>query len=306
MRRTLLVLAVLSLPALASPASAQIRASEPASFTQAIDGTLFRIDYYRPRVRGRSPIFGVGGVVWEHTWTPGANWATKLSFQKDITFEGVKVPAGTYSLWIDLDDQTMMPKEFFLEPDTLIFHMVGPAAADDQIRFPVTLEEAPFTELLTWDFQDISTTGGVLALRWGTHKIAFDIGVEPSMRFTTLPEEAAPVLGDFEVRFVSPDGGESPPFSVRFFRTDDGVLHADWEGVMTPDGDEDTWFNTLDMWFLPGGGERAFVPGEAYDGELREVWAGYVAEFELGEGPSGGFQIRDDLDEIFMRATRVR
>ena len=146
----LLVVAFLLLPT--AQADAQIRASEPSSFTQAVDGTVFRIDDYRPRARGRSPLFGTDAVVWEHTWTPGANWATKLSFQKPIELDGVSVPAGIYSLWFDLDPVSFMPHEFFLEPDTLIFHTMGPARADDQIRFPVTITEGAFREVMTWDF----------------------------------------------------------------------------------------------------------------------------------------------------------
>lgn len=290
----------------AAPSHAQIRASEPASLTQAIDGTVFRMEYYRPRVRDRSPLFGPDAVVWEHTWTPGANWATKLAFQKDIVFEGVEVQAGVYSVWIDLDPVSFLPHELFLEPDTLIFHTMGPPPADDQIRFPVTLEEAPFKELLTWDFEDLSSTGGILALRWGTARMAFEVEVEPSMRLTVTPEEAGPILGAWEGRFLGPDGQESPPVSVRFEHTDDGVLHADWEGVPAQNGEGlDEWFNSLDMWILPLGAPGFFVPGEAYDGEFRETWAGFTVEFDPVEGTSTTFEIRDDLDRPFMRGRRV-
>ena len=183
---------------------------------------------------------------------------------------------------------------------------MGPARGDDQIRFPVTLEEAPFREVLTWDFEDIRSDGGTMALRWGTHRIAFDVKVEPSMRATTTEEEAAPVLGAFEARFISQDGQSTPPFSIRFFRTDDEILHADWEGVPAmPDGSEE-FFNSLDMWLLPGGADGWFVPGEAYANVLREPWAGYFFEFDLAEGPYPSFLIRDDLDRVFIRAKRVK
>ncbi|HSG48978.1 MAG TPA: DUF2911 domain-containing protein, partial [Longimicrobiales bacterium] len=176
---------VLALPLLAPGAQAQIRASEPTTLTQTIDGTVFRVEYYRPRAKGRIPLFGEDAVVWEHIWTPGANWATKLAFQRPIELEGRKIEPGVYSLWFEMDED-MMPREFFLEPDTLIFHTVGPQRADDQIRFPVALEDGyPHRELLTWDFEDYRHDGGTLALRWGTHRVGFDVKVEPSMRLTT-------------------------------------------------------------------------------------------------------------------------
>ncbi len=67
----------LSLP---SDGAAQIRASERGSLSQTIDGTVISLDYARPQVRGRSPIFG-GFVHWVvfnvppqlHTLPPGAS-----------------------------------------------------------------------------------------------------------------------------------------------------------------------------------------------------------------------------------------
>ncbi len=308
--RAVLVAIVAGLALVSSPSDvdAQIRASEPSSFTQAIDGTEFRMEYFRPRVRGRSPLFGPDAVVWEHTWTPGANWATKLAFQKDIEFEGVEIPAGVYSLWIELDGESWLPKEIFFEPDTLIFHTMGPARADDQIWIPVTMEDdAPFRELLTWDFEDISSTGGVLALRWGTHRIAFDIEVEPSLSVVTEAEAAAPLLGMWEVQFVGPGGEMSPPASMRVFHTDDGVVHADWEGVPARDGSgPDAWFNSLDMWLIPLPSDGFFLPGEAYDNELRETWAGYTMEFDPVAGTSTAMEVRDEFDALVMKGRRVR
>jgi len=286
-------------------AHAQIRASEPATLTQTIDGTVFRIDYYRPRVRGRSPVFGKDGVVWERVWTGGANWATRISFQKPIEFEGVPIPAGTYSVWFDLDDETLLPAEFFFEPDTLIFHTMGPPRADDQIRFPVTMTDAPFREVLTWDFEDLRSDGGTLALRWGPGRFAFDVKVEPSQRQVTTEEEAAPVIGDFGMEMVAPDGTPAASFSIAFFRTDDGVLHADWKDVPAmPDGSEE-FFESLDMWLLPAGAQGWFVPGEAYDGELQETWAGSFFEFDVEGSRSESFVVRDEFDNVMARGRRV-
>jgi len=311
LRRSALLVAILAaagaLALVPQGGAAQIRASERATLTQDIDGTVFRIEYYRPRVKDRSPLFGKDAVVWEHIWTPGANWATKLAFQRPIELEGRKIEPGVYSLWFDMDEE-MMPAEFFLEPDTLIFHTVGPARADDQIRFPATLEDGyPHQEVLTWDFEDYRSDGGTLALRWGTHRIAFDVKVEPSMRMTTTPEEAAPVEGTFEAVMVGPDGSASPPFSIRFFRTDDGVLHADIEGVPPgPVPGEDEFFNGLDMWLLPREGvEGWFMPGEAYDGVYTESWAGMFFEFALADGASPSFVLWDEFDAPFMRGTRI-
>ncbi len=59
-------------------ASAQIRASELQTIAQVVDGTRITVEYSRPRLRGRTAIFGTKAVKWDEVWTPGANWATTL------------------------------------------------------------------------------------------------------------------------------------------------------------------------------------------------------------------------------------
>src|ERR671912_35798 len=83
------------------PAShAQIRASEIGTMSQIIDGTKITMEYSRPRVRGRDPLFGTRIVRWDEVWTPGANWATTFDVTKDLTLGGQRVPKGKYSMWI--------------------------------------------------------------------------------------------------------------------------------------------------------------------------------------------------------------
>ncbi len=54
-------------------ADAQIRASELQSIAQTVDGTTLRVTYSRPRLRGRSQVFGTRAVHWGEVWAPGAN-----------------------------------------------------------------------------------------------------------------------------------------------------------------------------------------------------------------------------------------
>lgn len=310
MRRLALLLpagvALLVLAALPDAGRAQIRASEPSTFTQAIDGTEFRIEYYRPRTRGRSPLFGPDAVVWEHIWTPGANWATKLEVNRGVEIQGVEVPAGIYSVWMEMDDG-MMPRELFLEPDTLIFHTQGPARAEDQIAIPVAMEnDAPFVEVMRWDFEDISSTGGVLALRWGPHRFQWDVKVQPSMLQTVTEAAAAPALGRYEVWMMDPDGREVGPMGMEITVDDHGHLMADISGAPpNPDGSP-SFFDVVDLWLLPANAEGWFIPGEAYDHVLRETWAGSFMEFDPAGEEYDAFTLRDDLDRPFMRGRRVR
>ncbi|HEX9484759.1 MAG TPA: DUF2911 domain-containing protein, partial [Gemmatimonadaceae bacterium] len=82
------LLSVIASGVIACPAHAQIRASEPATFTQTIDGTKITMQYSRPRARGRETLFGSSDVVrWNEVWTPGANYATTLEVSKPVKLE---------------------------------------------------------------------------------------------------------------------------------------------------------------------------------------------------------------------------
>jgi hypothetical protein len=47
--------------------------------------------------RGRA-LFGAGEVG--HAWHPGADSATRISFDKDVVLEGKPLAVGEYSLWL--------------------------------------------------------------------------------------------------------------------------------------------------------------------------------------------------------------
>jgi len=55
------------------------------------------VDYGRPLRRGRT-IFG-GIVPFDTVWRTGANAATQLRTDVDLSIGGVTIPAGTYTLW---------------------------------------------------------------------------------------------------------------------------------------------------------------------------------------------------------------
>jgi hypothetical protein len=302
--RTLAAAALIAVM-LPSEGSAQIRASEPSTVTQTIDGTVFTIDYYRPRTRDRSPLFGKDAVVWEDPWTPGANWATTLSFQNPITFEGVQVEPGTYSIWMDMSEDEFLPETLILDPGERLFHTTPPEERAEQIRFPIEREEAPFVDVLTWGFEELRTDGGTLALRWGTMRMAFDIKVEPSMRVTVTQEEAAPIEGTWDFVVMGPGGQMADPIHTVITLGDDEHLHLDFQGITGDPMGPGTgpWMEELDMWLLPFA-ERIFAPSEAYDGVLWEVWEGMFFEFNLVDGRSTEFELRGPDDEVMARGTR--
>src|SRR6476620_5851663 len=99
--KTILSLVLVAL-CLVSQAQVKTPAPSPAGSVSTVVGlTDVKIDYSRPRIKGRK-IFGEGaGFVtpYDSLWRTGANDGTKITFSDDVTVEGSKVPAGTYLIY---------------------------------------------------------------------------------------------------------------------------------------------------------------------------------------------------------------
>lgn len=83
--------------------------SPPATATATIAGKTITITYSSPRVRGREgKIFTKDGLIGHDSqypiWRAGANAATTLKTDADLTIGGLNVPAGTYTLFVDISD----------------------------------------------------------------------------------------------------------------------------------------------------------------------------------------------------------
>jgi hypothetical protein len=72
-------------------------ASPADSATGTISGSMIKINYSSPAVKGRK-IWGEL-VPYDKVWRLGANYATIFETSKDIVVEGKKLPAGKYSLY---------------------------------------------------------------------------------------------------------------------------------------------------------------------------------------------------------------
>jgi hypothetical protein len=286
MTRTILVFVVAAI-GLSGVAQAQIRASERAAVTQTVDGTTITMDYSRLHVRGRDTLFG-GVVPWGKVWT-GANWATTIEVNRDITIDGYALATGVYSVWFEVQ-----PEEWtvIFDPEPRRFHLFPPQPSDEQIRFPVRPTEYAHTELLTWEFRDVRPTGTTLQLAWGTTGVSFDIGVSPSRPVTVAEGMAKRYVGSYRLGLRPPLGSEEVPFDIRY---ENEHLVATWESAPNPNLRE-TWLVSL--------GEGMFAIAELHDGELFDVVVDLVLEFPLDEGKATGFEMRALGDELWATAER--
>lgn len=138
--------------------------SQRATVTQHIAFTEISIVYGRPTARGRE-LFG-HLVAWDNVWHPGADSATRITIDHDITMEGHAVKAGEYSIWL-------IPREkaawtVILSTVAHTFHNRYPGESKDYLRFDVTAETLSYMESLAYYFPAVNKDEATLRIHWGT------------------------------------------------------------------------------------------------------------------------------------------
>jgi hypothetical protein len=279
--------------ALVAQLNAQVRASEPATLSQTIDGTVLTLEYSRPRARGRDSLFGKV-VKWEEVWTPGANWATTLAVSKDIRLDGHQVAKGKYSVWLAV--HPVGPWTMVLDPRHHRFHTQHPDSTVEQIRFDVARGEGPFAEVLTWSFPEIRVTGGTLALQWGTTRVAFRVDVTPSYNLTSTPAMAGSYVGRYDFAWTQNEAGDTLPITLTITRRD-STLVGEWDPLPWPEAGPFILIPIREDWFIPGFTEN---------GELYEVEKDMVIEFARtrGQGRATTFEVRGVSDSLIATGRR--
>jgi hypothetical protein len=179
--KTILSLALVAV-CLVSQAQVKTPAASPAGSVSTVVGlTDIKIDYSRPRLKGRK-IFGEGSEFHEpfgKIWRTGANDGTKITFSDDVTVEGVKVPAGQYLIytWPGASEWTVsLYKDLDLGGDTNSYDKTKEAA-----NFKVKSEKlAEKIETLTFNIGDISddNKSAKIQLMWENTSVKFNVGVE--------------------------------------------------------------------------------------------------------------------------------
>lgn len=277
---------------LAPAAGAQIRASEVASVSQIVDGTTIVVQYSRPRVKGRMPVFGSKLAHWGETWTPGANYATTLDVDHAVSIDGHAVPKGKYSMWMVLKQDgnwTMV-----LEPKFRIFHMDPPDSSVEQIRFPIRAESAAITETLTWSFPAYDASSATFEFRWADRRVAMQIAVPPSLRVELAAADAAPYLGRYAYEEPVPNAPAKKSTFVVFH--DAGVMKARWEP-------NDQYMQTFALIRI---GADTFAPGLYENGRIYEVLRpDMIFTFSRTNGRVASLEVRYDDDSLGGRATRL-
>lgn len=294
MRIHQIVLAAATLAGSATSLQAQVRASELATISQTIDGTELKVEYSRPRMRGRDSVFG-GEVKWNEVWTPGANWATTLELNRDIKLDGHPVPKGKYSVWLVVKQSG--PWTMVLDPRSRLFHMAHPDSSADQIRYPVTPEPAPTTTVLTWSFPEIRVNGGTMAMQWGAVRVPFRIDVTPSYNVLITAAKAGPYLGRYDFEWTQKEPGDTIPMTLTISYRDT-VLMGEWAPELWPGAGSVILIPVKDDWFVP-----AFLQkGEIYD--VEKSMSMEFARRRGGQKLAASFEVRGTGDSLWAKGKR--
>jgi hypothetical protein len=143
-------------------------------------GKWITISYGRPLKRGRE-LFGTGDAyatklnAGAPVWRAGANVSTRLKTEAPLVIGGKPLPAGEYTMFIDLKpgNWTLIVSnhkpQMTYDPNNkeLIWGAYGYDPKNDVLRVPMQLGEIPISlEELTWGFSDVTEKGAVLNLWW--------------------------------------------------------------------------------------------------------------------------------------------
>jgi hypothetical protein len=147
--------------------------SPAAKVQQTIGISTVTVKYSRPSVKdreiwGKLVPYGLNkegfGAGIPAPWRAGANENTTIEFSHDAQVEGKSVPAGTYGLFfiVNADNKG----ELILSKDHDSWGNFWYDPEHDQMRAPITMRDAPHTEMLTYDFIGLTKNSGELILSW--------------------------------------------------------------------------------------------------------------------------------------------
>jgi tetratricopeptide (TPR) repeat protein len=106
-------------------------------------------------------------------WRAGANENTVIEFTHDATVEGHAVPAGRYGLFFTINQDNT--GEVILSKDSRSWGSFFYEAENDQLRAKIRLRDHAMTELLTYDFINLTKNSGELVLNWEKKQLPVSI-----------------------------------------------------------------------------------------------------------------------------------
>lgn len=132
------------------------------------------LQYGRPGAKDR-PIFGAL-IPYGKVWRTGANSSTKLTIDKDVSFNGNKIPAGTYGLY-SIPNKTEWT--IIIHKNEKLWGAGNYNEANDLLRFKVpVINLKDYQETLSVNFENFNANGADLTIEWENSKVSIPIFVD--------------------------------------------------------------------------------------------------------------------------------
>ena len=165
--------------------------NERAEVSQWIGLVKISIDYHSPKVHGgggadrtghiwgelvRYGFFDEGfGPSHATPWRVGANESTTISLSHDVKIEGKDLKAGTYALFLDVEKAG--PWTWIFSKSAKGWGSYQYDLKNDALRVAVNPVDAPYTEFMTFGFDERRPSSTIAFLQWEKKRIPFKIEV---------------------------------------------------------------------------------------------------------------------------------
>ncbi len=164
--------------------------NERAEVSQWIGPVRISIEYHSPRVHNPATNDRTGHIWGELVhygfldegfgptksapWRAGANESTAITFSNDVKVEGRDLKAGTYALFLDVEQSGPW---YWVFSNHLGWGSFQYDPKDDALRVPVTPQDAAFTEFMMYGFDERRPDSAVAYLQWENKRIPLKIEV---------------------------------------------------------------------------------------------------------------------------------
>ncbi len=181
----------LSLPLFAQMALPPSGGNQKCTVTQWIGPASVSITYNSPDVHGpngedrKGHIWGElvhygfidqgYGTSKAAPWRAGSNENTTITFSNDVKIEGQALKAGTYGVFLDVEKDG--PWTWIFSNNSTSWGSYFYNDKEDALRVKTTPVDAPYTEWLTYGFDDRQQTSATAYLQWENRRVPFKIEV---------------------------------------------------------------------------------------------------------------------------------
>jgi hypothetical protein len=165
--------------------------NERAEVSQWIGLVKISVDYHAPNVHGGGGADRTGHIWGElisygfpdpgfgpshaSPWRVGANETTTITLSHDVKVEGRDLKAGTYGLFLDVEKSG--PWTWIFSKDAKGWGSFQYDPKNDVLRVPVDPVDAPYTEFMTFGFDERRPASTVAYLQWEKKRVPFKIEV---------------------------------------------------------------------------------------------------------------------------------